>query len=254
MSSEGRFLRLSMGSTRALIMAGGRSDRMRASAGGLHKALARVGGITLLEWNVRQLMRYDFHDIVVAVSSSAPEVSDFARTFIASITCRASISLYEERSPLGNAGAAREVVGDADGVLMVYVDNLASIDLKRLVAFHETGNFTATIATHTEPFQIPFGQLSLTGNRVTGYTEKPVVRVQVSSGTCVLSKEACGLIPRGKPIGMSDLFAILTERGETVGAFQHNQIWIDINDAAALDKARAVFEQRSIDFRGAVVP
>jgi NDP-mannose synthase len=234
-----------MGVTRALIMAGGKSERMRAGTGGPHKALARVRGLTLLEWNARQLVRHGFRDIVVAVSSKEREVSDFVRASVAPAAARAGakVAVYEEHTPLGNVGAAREIVGSADGVLMFYVDNLASIDPQRLVDFHDRGRFAATIATHVEPVQIPFGRLWLTENQVTTYAEKPALHVQVSSGTCVLSKKACALIPEGKATGISDLFAILAERGEAVGAFRHGERWIDINDPAALEKARVLFEK-----------
>ena len=233
-----------MGSTRALIMAGGKSERMRAGGRGPHKALARIRGLTLLEWNARQLVSHGFRDIVVAVSSEEPELSHFVRDTVAPVAARtgATVALYEETSPLGNVGVAREIVGRADSVLIFYVDNLATIDPRRLVDLHEQGRFAATITTHVEPFQIPFGRLSLTENRVTAYTEKPVFHVQVSSGTCVLSQKACALIPEGKPTGISELFAILAGRGELVGAFRHEEPWVDVNDAAALEKARVVFE------------
>lgn len=219
---------------------------MRAGAGGRHKALVQVGGVTLLEWNVAQLLRHGFLDIVVAVSSREPEISDFVRASVAPVVKRAgaSIELFVEKTPLGNAGAARQVVAGANNVLMLYVDNLTSLDLERLVDFHVRGDFAATIATHLEPFQIPFGRLSLNGVMVTDYAEKPVIHVQVSSGTCVLSKSACDLIPEDKPIGISELFTLLSQRGYPVGAFVHDAAWIDINDAATLEKAHHLFDER----------
>lgn len=237
-----------MGLTRSLIMAGGRSERMRASTGGGHKALVSVNGVTLLEWNVAQLLRHGFLDIVVAVSTRDPEISDFVRASVVPVVAPtgARIELFEERTPLGNAGAARQVISGANNLLMIYVDNLTTLDLERLVDFHERGGFAATIATHAEPFQIPFGRLSLDGNRVVDYAEKPVIQVQVSSGTCVLSKKACDIVPEGRPIGISELFALLSERDYPVGAFMHDAPWVDINDAHALNRAHRLFEGRSV--------
>lgn len=122
-----------MGLTRALIMAGGKSERMRACTGRPHKALARVRGVTLLEWNVRLLLRHGFADITVAVSSQEPDVSAYVLASVAPVAARngARVALFEEQSPLGNVGAAREVAGVADNVLMLYVDNLVSIDPRR---------------------------------------------------------------------------------------------------------------------------
>ena len=229
---------------------------MRANAGGPHKALARVHGITLLEWNVRLLMRCGFHDIVVAVSSNEPAISECLLSSIAPVAAHdgAVVSLYEEKTPLGNVGAAREIAGNADNVLMLYVDNLALIDPRQLVDVHNRGGFAVTIATHVEPFEIPFGRLSIAQGHITQYVEKPVIRVQVSSGTCVLSKRACGLIPEGRPIGVSELFASLVERGESVGAFRHDEPWIDINDESALTRARTLVEKHFAAFHGVTIP
>lgn len=243
-----------MGSTRALIMAGGKSERMRASGVDTHKALARVCGVTLLEWNLRLLLNFGFHDIVAAVSSEDTELSECVSAALLQSAARAGVitSVYAERTPLGNIGAAREVVGDADNVLVLYVDNLTSIDVRSLVEFHERENAALTIATHCEPFTVPYGNLTLEGNRVLRYTEKPTLQVQVSSGTCVLSKRACELIPRGRPLSASELFALLVERNEIVGAFEHADPWIDINDALALARAHTLVAEHFGAFTSAM--
>lgn len=237
-------------------MAGGRSERMRAVSGTPHKALARVGGITLLEWNVRLLLRGGFHDIVVAVSSREPEVSGFVARSLAPYAARegATVALFEEESPLGNIGAAREVAGDADNVLMLYVDNLASIDPRQLVEYHEKHGFAVTIASHREGFQIPFGRLTLDGNRVRDYAEKPVLSLQVSSGTCVISRRACAAIPPECSTGASELVSLLMAKGEAVGAFTHNEPWIDINDVTALRRARDLVQARLCELHGVSLP
>jgi NDP-sugar pyrophosphorylase family protein len=229
---------------------------MRAVAGTPHKALARICGDTLLEWNVRLLVRSGFHDIVVAVSRNEPELCEFVAGSVARRAALngATVELFVEETPLGNIGAAREVVGDADGVLMLYVDNLASIDLRRFVEYHELEGFAMTIATHREAFQIPFGRLAIDGNRIREYAEKPAITVQVSSGTCALSRRACESIPAGRLIGASDLFAVLTANGESVGAFTHSEPWIDINDVPTLDRARDLVESRHSEFFGVSLP
>ena len=58
----------------AIVMAGGRSARMRASAGPAHKALVPVLGVSLLERNLCALLAEDFGRIAVAVSAEEPEV------------------------------------------------------------------------------------------------------------------------------------------------------------------------------------
>ena len=245
---------------RALIMAGGRSERMRATAGPTHKALALVRGIRLIEWNLRTLLFYGFRDIVVAINPHEPEISEYlARASEIASVAGAELNVYRELAPLGNIGAAREVIGSARALLMLFVDNLDAIDLRALVDYHETGRYAMTIATHMETFKMPFGELTVHDGEVTSYAEKPSYDIRVSSGTCVLSQRACELIEPGKPIGASTLFATLHDAGERVGAFEHAAPWIDINDAASLARAHEIvgehwplFEERLLRVHGRV--
>lgn len=239
-----------MTGVRALIMAGGKSERMRATAGPTHKALTLVRGVRLLEWNVRTLLHYGFLDIVVAVAPEEPEVVEFLdKAAEIAHAAGAALTTYLERVPLGNIGAAREAIGSADSLVMLYVDNLAAIDLRALVQFHEAGAFAMTIASHVETFRMPFGELAVEDGQVRSYVEKPSYAIRVSSGTCALSRRACHAIDAGRPTGASDLFAKLRRTGERIGAFEHDAPWIDINDAAALTRAEGIVEEHWPAFR-----
>ncbi len=239
-----------MDRVRALIMAGGKSQRMRATAGPTHKALTFVRGVCLLEWNLRTLLHYGCRDIVVAVNPEEVEILAFLDDAAEVARAQgAELSTFLERAPLGNIGAAREVIGSAQTLLMLYVDNLAAIDLHAMVQFHEAGGFAMTIASHVETFKMPFGELTVEDGEVRSYAEKPSYRIRVSSGTCALSRRACRAIPAGTPVGASELFAQLHAAGERIGAFEHDAPWIDINDADALTRADGIVEAHWSVFR-----
>src|SRR5262245_23504016 len=91
---------------RALIMAGGRSQRMRATAGSSHKALVPILGVSLLERNLRHLLDEGFRDIVVAVSSNEPEIGRYLEnSFRPPLEeCGASLEILWEDTPLGTIG------------------------------------------------------------------------------------------------------------------------------------------------------
>ena len=215
--------------TRALIMAGGRSARMRATMGPLHKALVPVAGVPLLERNLRAIEAEGFSDIVVAVSALERDIGEY-------VIRRGKNVLWEE-TPLGTIGAARLAIGTADSLLIVNVDNLTSLSLRALVNFHDERKASMTIATHEEPFQIPFGELALTNELVDAYIEKPVKPIWISSGTYVLSRSACAMIPECRRVDVPELVAMLIAAGSQVVAFRHQSEWIDVNQADAISKA-----------------
>jgi len=152
----------------------------------------------------------------------------------------ATLKIYLEKRPLGTIGAAKAIRVGAEHLLIVNVDNLTSLDLTALLAHHRTTRAGMTIATHKEPFPIPFGQVSIQEGRVVDYKEKPVLPVLLSSGTYVLSPAARQRIPPGRPVGAPELVHILLSEKRKVSAFAHSAPWIDVNDAASVEKAETL--------------
>jgi NDP-sugar pyrophosphorylase family protein len=225
-------------------MAGGRSERMRATAGPLHKALVPVAGVPLLERNLRTLLCEGFQDIVVAVSKNEPEVNEYVERFKLRdpVGSGARVQVLSETVPLGTIGAAREAIGSAEALLVVNVDNLTLLPLRAFVEFHYQQRASLTIATHAEPFQIPFGELDLVGERVQQYFEKPVKSIWISSGTYVVGRDACDFLLPRRRTDIPDFVATLLRENKLIAAFRHAAAWIDVNHAGALKKAEEMVE------------
>ena len=234
----------------ALIMAGGRSERMRASLGPQHKALVRVIGLSMLERNICKLLSFGFREIFVAISSHEPELECYVETRCKTLAAArgATLRCLKESAPLGTIGIARELKGYSQPVLVVNADNLTALDLNRLVADHRESGAALTIATHIEPFQIPFGEVRISDGLITDYLEKPVRQISISSGTYVLSPSACEFIRPDTPTNVPQLFATLVKQGERVRAFEHTASWIDVNDSAAVGRAEELIRNRPCEF------
>ena len=220
----------------ALIMAGGRSERMRAGGSGEHKGLRTVLGVPLIERNLRTLLWFGFKRVFVAVNAQeqplAAWIDGRGRQLAASQS--AALEVLIETQPLGTIGAAASLPREIDHALIVNVDNLTSLDLSRFARRHQESEAAATIATHQQPFPIPFGLLELAGERVVAYREKPRLPVTISSGTYVLSRRAIDRIPAGQRLDVPALIDGLLAADEAVLAYPHDEPWIDINDEASL--------------------
>jgi mannose-1-phosphate guanylyltransferase/phosphomannomutase len=227
-------------------MAGGRGERMKASGSPTPKPLVPVGGVPLLERSLRMLLRAGFRDICVAVSQQLPEVGHFVETRGAALAAagNASVRCLVERAPLGNIGAAGELRGLSPAVLVLFADNLITFDLAALLARHTRSGAALTIATHFEPFRIPYGEVQVVDGRVTAYLEKPERRILVSSGTYVLGPAAMELLPPGQRTEIAGLVERLLAQGGLVVSFPHDTCWIDINDVATLQRAEQMLAAR----------
>ncbi|MEO7202448.1 MAG: NTP transferase domain-containing protein [Candidatus Tumulicola sp.] len=219
-------------------MAGGRSTRMRATAGPAHKAMIEIGEISLIERNVRQLLGFGFRTLGVVVSSAEKELHEFVVGRIAPIAAESSaqLSVFVEAAPLGNIGFVG-TIKNVDDVLVTYVDNLTGIDAKALLAHHRQMAYDLTIATHVESVPLPYGVLQLRDGLVVGYDEKPVTNFVISSGTCVVGRRARDLMPQGVRVDARELFRVCSNAGVRIGAYLHTALWVDVNDAGATQRA-----------------
>ena len=227
----------------ALIMAGGRSQRMRAGGSAVHKSLRTVSGMPLIECNLRALLSFGFRQLFVAINAQE-------RTLAAWIHQRgkplaqahgATLELLIEAQPLGTIGAVASLPRTVEDAVIVNVDNLTSLDLRRFAQYHRGQKAAATVATHTQPFPIPFGLVELDGARVVAYREKPELPVPVSSGTYVLHRRAIDRVLPGHRLDVPALIDALLQAGEPVAAYPHQAAWIDVNDEAALAHAEQLF-------------
>jgi NDP-sugar pyrophosphorylase family protein len=240
--------------TAAMIMAGGRSSRMRATNDSRHKALVPVLGVPMLERNLRTLLASGFRDITVAFAAAEPEIDAFVtdRGKALADTFGAIVVPYREVIPLGTIGAARAYAGRADAVLVVNVDNLTTLDLRALVDAHAASHAALTVATHDESFVIPFGSVRTEHGMIVEYREKPAYPIRISSGTYVLGQRAIAAIRPDAATGVPELVATLIGNGEKVASFEHDAVWIDVNDAAGVLRAETLIRDHAAEFERSV--
>jgi NDP-sugar pyrophosphorylase family protein len=130
----------------AVIMAGGRGERMARSGVDVPKPLVRIAGVSLVEWNLRLLLRSGVDRRLVSVAAGDVEVRG-GRHPLRAIGDQVGVAVDElvEEGPLGSIGAVRLLGVPVDPVLVVYADNLTGIDLRRLYDDHLAGDADLTL-------------------------------------------------------------------------------------------------------------
>jgi NDP-sugar pyrophosphorylase family protein len=231
--------------TTALIMAGGRSERMRRTFGPLAKPLLPVLGAPLVERNLMALLRAGLREVVVAAPAGGDrELEDWAhaRGCPLALAAGGELTVMRESRPRGNIGCAGDFHGCTDSLLVVFADNLTTLDLSAVVAGHLTSGAALTLAVHDEPFHMPYGEVETAEDSVTAYVEKPVKHYRVCSAVSVLGPAAMAALHQrqDQTVGLTDLFRMMSAQGLAVRAHHHAAEWIDVNDATALARAEAL--------------
>src|SRR5207247_1576067 len=110
----------------AIVLAAGRSLRLRAVTGGGSKALVRLGGLPLVERAVRSLWAAAIKDVVVVVGYNAGPVAAVVSRLARAGPVRAVMA---ERWELGNGAslrAAHSVVEGEDSFVLMTADHVFS--------------------------------------------------------------------------------------------------------------------------------
>ena len=156
------------------------------------------------------------------------------------------VELLVEERPLGNFGAVTRLSGRDKPVVVVFADNLTTLDLGELVRIHGQSKAALTLAAHNELFRMPYGELRVRPDdtsRLLNYVEKPSYDILISSGIAVISDAALNLVPRDTALGLSTVSNILIDGGLSVHIHRHASPWVDANDSNGLRAAAALVQQ-----------
>jgi len=134
-------------------------------------------------------------------------------------------------------------------VVVAYGDNVTTIDLGEMIAFHKQQGLPATVALFEVPWEDAsrFGIAELSGgNVVTSFTEKPPEGTAktnlANAGYYILEPSVLQGIPHKKIKIESAIFPELAARGELAGFRCAPPYWLDIGTLDAYRKANKMME------------
>jgi dTDP-glucose pyrophosphorylase len=220
----------------AVIMAGGRGNRLSPLTETTPKPLLRIGGKPVLEIMVERLRSAGFREIVMTVHYLNHMIEEHfgdGRRFSVNIGYR------REDEPRGTAGSLIELRNHFDRpFLLVNADILTKCDFREMLAFHERHHALMTVGTVPYTVDMPYGILEVDGERLAGVTEKPRFDFLINAGIYVVSPRAVELgVPPTGAIDMPDVIAKLMELKQHVVAFPIREYWLDIGRHPDLEKA-----------------
>lgn len=127
-------------------MAGGKGTRIQSVVSDIPKPMIKIGGIPVLEYEIKNLVEQGFTDIIITISHLGHIIKEY---FEDGSFFGASITYYEEKEPLGNAGALFYLRDQLDSdFLLLNADVIFDIDFHRFVKFHKKKGGLVTLFTH----------------------------------------------------------------------------------------------------------
>jgi NDP-sugar pyrophosphorylase family protein len=222
----------------ALLLAGGKAERLGEAAQGLPKPLVPVAGVPLAAYGVARLVGAGVTRVIVACR--AGQEAAFASALGG---LGAEIDAVGEPEPLGRGGGLRLAAArrrESGPCLALNGDELLDVDFAALLEEHERTGAAATIVV--AQVRSPFGVVDLLEDgTITGFREAPMLENWVNSGVYALGSEALERLPERGDHEQST-FPELAGEGKLRG-YRHNGAWLTVNTPKDLRVAADFMEE-----------
>ena len=222
----------------ALVLGGGRAERLGEAAQGLPKPLVPVAGFPLLGYTVARLVEGGVTRVIVACRAGDEEM------FLQALSgLGADVEAVGEEEPLGRGGGLRLATTrrqEEGPVLALNGDELLDVDFSALLSEHGASGAAATLVV--AQVRSPFGVVDVEeGGTITGFREAPLLEHWVNSGVYVLGEDALALLPEKGDHEQSTFPQLAHER--RLHAHRHEGVWLTVNTPKDLRRASEFVEE-----------
>ena len=216
----------------ALILAGGKAERLGDAAQGRPKPLVTVAGRPLAAYQVARLVEAGVSRIIVACAHGFESLFESELGGLGP-----EIVAVGEPEPLGRGGGLRLAAAQRQEGGPVYAlngDELLGVDLRDLLEQHRRRSPAATLVV--SQVCSPFGVVELNDDdTIAGFREAPLLPQWVSSGVYVLDDECIARLPeRGDHEATT--FPELAGEAKLL-AYRNTSFWITVNTPKQLREA-----------------
>lgn len=209
--------------------------------------MIEIGGKPVLQYNIELLLRAGIREAIVNLHYRPEAITDYfgdGRSF------GLTLSYSFEPELLGTAGAARNVAAFLrnENFLVIYADNVSSIDLAALTALHRERDADLTVAAYRREDPAGSGILDFDDDgRVARFAEKPgeheVFSRWVNAGYLVARSSILDRIPDGRTSDFGrDVIPSLIADGARVYAYRMTEPLWWIDSVADYERTKAAFE------------
>ena len=219
----------------AVLMAGGKGERLRPLTDKIPKPLLPVGDKAIIDHNVDRLISYGIQHINITVN--------YLKELIEEHYCepRKGVQILTVREPkyLGTIGSIRYVPHFYnDTVLLMNSDVFTNIDYEDFYLHFRQHDAEMSVAAVPYNVSIPYGILDLDGRNIQGLLEKPKYNYYANAGIYLIKRRALDKIPSDTFFNATDLVEKLISEGKKVIRYPLNGTWIDIGNPQEYQKAQ----------------
>lgn len=221
----------------AVLMAGGKGERLRPLTEKTPKPLIKVGEKCIIDYNIDSLISYGIKNIFVTVNYLGEQLEEHFKEKRDGI----KINTVKEPKYLGTIGSIKFVESFYnDTILVMNSDLFTNIDYEDFYLHFKEHDADMSVAAVPYIVKVPYGVFNLEGRNIKGVTEKPTISYYANAGIYLIKKELLKLIPENKFYNATDFMSSLINNNYKVIRYPISGYWIDIGQHDELERAKEI--------------
>lgn len=221
----------------AILMAGGKGERLRPLTEKTPKPLVKVGDKCIIDYNIDRLIEFGVKHLNVTVNYLGEQIEEH----FSEPRNNVQVRTFREPKFLGTIGSIKFIdTFYNDTILVMNSDLFTDIDFEDFYLHFREHDAEMSVAAVPYNVSIPYGVLDLDGRNIKGLLEKPKYVYYANAGIYLIKKSALAEIPEDTFFNATDLIEKLIAQNKTVIRYPLNGTWIDIGQHADLQKAQNI--------------
>ena len=220
----------------AVIMAGGKGQRLLPLTAETPKPMLKVGGKPIIEHNLDRLALFGIDDFWISINYLGEQIESY---FEDGSIKNVHISYVRENKPLGTIGSVSKIDDfKHEYVLITNSDLLTNLDYEHF--FLDFLDQKADMAVVTIPYKvnIPYAVLETVEGRVLNFIEKPTYTYYSNGGVYLVKRSLLNQLPKEDFFNATDLIDILIKQGKNVYSYPLMGYWLDIGNPSDFERAQ----------------
>lgn len=218
----------------AVLMAGGKGERLRPLTESVPKPLLPVNGKAIIDYNIDRLISFGIKHISVTVNYLKEQLEEHFSKPLNGV----DVDCIPEPSFLGTIGSLSFIdTFYNDTILVMNSDLFTNIDYEEFFLHFKDNEADMSVASVPYTVNVPYGIFELEGREIRGIVEKPTYNYYANAGIYLIKRELLKLIPKDTYYDATDLIKYLIDNQYKVIRFPITGYWLDIGNHSEYAKA-----------------
>ena len=230
---------------KAIILAGGLGTRISEETHAQPKPMIKIGGMPVLLHIMKIYSYYKINDFVICLGYKGDIIKKFFSNYD---SMPWNVQLIDTGLDTMTGGRLKRIQNNIDDTFCVtYGDGLSNVNVKNLITFHKEKKSIATLTAVHPPER--FGVLSLNGDSVTQFREKPSdENAWINGGFFVFEKEIFDYLRDDSTILERMPLETLAKENKLT-AYKHNGFWYAMDTLREKKYLEKLYESGNIPWK-----